>query len=283
MSIGVNYAKKLDKKWSASLGAEINYAWLQIDKTTPYKVYPVEHEKMQVEGESYALGWNAAANYAFDDKNEMGIVYRSAVNHSMEANVRETMVSGTVSDLYFGGNPIPSYTDAYGCVTLPESVMIGYGHKFNDKTRVELNGTWTRWSRFDKFDMTFSGSVVDYPYHSERNWKDGWRYAIGVEHKLSDKYSLLGGIAYDESGIPDYVLGDKSTEGADFMVPTGTRTTFTIGGQYHDAKQTVALTIGYMKVGDLHIGPEHSTKVYDKAHMYDSYTKLVSISYQYNF
>ena len=284
MSVGVNYAKKLDSKWSASLGAEVNYAWLQLDKTAPFLVpgsgYTPD-DKMQVEGESYALGWNAAANYAFDDKNEFGIVYRSAVNHSMEANVRDNLLHKSVN-AHLGMDYFSAFTDAYGCVTLPESVMIGYGHKFNDKTRVELNGTWTRWSRFDALNMTFTdGNGHSYYHPDAKNWKDGWRYAIGVEHKLSDKYSLLGGIAYDESGIPDY-YGEGSVEGADFMVPTGTRTTFTIGGQYHDNKQTVALTIGYMKVGDLFIEGEESG-AYDRAKMYDSYTKLVSISYQYNF
>ena len=276
MSVGVNYAKKLDNKWSASLGAEVNYAWLQIDKTVPYALESSYYgsSTMQVEGESYALGWNAAANYAFDDKNEMGIVYRSAVNHSMEANVRTT-------GLAFGSMVGAASGEAYGCVTLPESVMIGYGHKFNDKTRVELNGTWTRWSRFDKFDMTFSPS--NNFHHTNRNWKDGWRYAVGVEHKLSDKYSLLGGIAYDESAIPDY-----PEVGADFMVPTGTRTTFTIGTQYHDDKQTVAFTVGYMKVGDLNISgnsdpDDHGKTPYHHAKMYDSYTKMFSLSYQYHF
>ncbi|MBR1975986.1 MAG: outer membrane protein transport protein [Phascolarctobacterium sp.] len=273
MSIGVNYAKKLDSKWSASLGAEVNYAWLQVDKTLPDAFGGSAGGKMQMEGESYALGWNAAANYAFDDKNEFGIVYRSAVNHSMEANVRDSMMYKLLA---LQGHSYLPFTDAYGCVTLPESVMIGYGHKFNDKTRVELNGTWTRWSRFDKFNLTFSNPSGQSYYHpDDRNWKDGWRYAIGVEHKLSDKYSLLGGIAYDESAIPDY-----PEVGADFMVPTGTRTTFTIGTQYHDDRQTLALAIGYMKVGDLSIEGDN---FYTHAKMYDSYTKLVSISYQYNF
>ena len=280
MSIGVNYAKKLDSKWSASLGAEVNYAWLQVDKTMPDALQMPG--KMQIEGESYALGWNAAANYAFNDKNEVGIVYRSAVNHSMEANVRAYGAMTTQLD-----NPALYATgEAYGCVTLPESVMIGYGHKFNDKTRVELNGTWTRWSRFNALNMTFTPPGGEDGYHGDpKNWKDGWRYAIGVEHKLSDKYSLLGGIAYDESGIPDYEGLGTGTDGADFMVPTGTRTTFTIGGQYHDTKQTVALTIGYMKVGDLFIEAEKvgDSYAYTNAKMYDSYTKLVSISYQYNF
>ena len=285
MSIGVNYAKKLDDKWSASLGAEVNYAWLQVDKTMPNGSAMTDEDgdtinlsgKMQTEGESYALGWNAAVNYAFDDKNEMGIVYRSAVNHSMEANVR---AHGYMTTQVGGAGTGYATGEAYGCVTLPESVMIGYGHKFNDKTRVELNGTWTRWSRFDRFDMTFTPGGF---HGDERNWKDGWRYAIGIEHKLSDKYSLLGGIAYDESAIPDYD-GTLESMGADFMVPTGTRTTFTIGTQYHDEKQTVAFTIGYMKVGDLSIEcDDKGGMFYNSAKMHDSYTKLVSISYQYNF
>lgn len=279
ISMGVNYARKMDNKWSASLGAEVNYIGLQYDKT-PFltkdalKQLGVNDdsaaEKMQgfhhmhLEGESYALGWNAAINYAFDDKNEMGIVYRSAVNHSMEADL-DTTVSPMGPDFYH---------NAYGFVTLPESVMIGYGHKFNDKTRVELNGTWTRWSRFDKLNIVNDIS----PLNTQRNWSDGWRYAIGVEHKLSDKYSLLAGIAHDESSIPDY-----PEVGADFMVPTGTRTTFTIGTQYHDDRQTLAFTIGYMKVGDLHINKNGHMDAYDHADMYDSYTKMFSISYQYNF
>jgi len=203
----------------------------------------------------------------------------------MEANVRDSLLHkvATVAHPLPGGSPYLPFTDAYGCVTLPESVMIGYGHKFNDKTRIELNGTWTRWSRFGSFDITFSNPYgQSYEHKDPKNWKDGWRYAIGIEHKLSDKYSLLGGVAYDESGIPDYDVSDPvGSAGADFMVPTGTRTTFTIGTQYHDEKQTLALAIGYMKVGDLSI--ETDGKFYESAKMYDSYTKLVSISYQRNF
>ncbi|WP_353964119.1 outer membrane protein transport protein [Phascolarctobacterium faecium] len=45
----------------------------------------------QTKGESWALGWNAAANYAFDSKNEIGLVYRSKVTHTMEADFKAYM------------------------------------------------------------------------------------------------------------------------------------------------------------------------------------------------
>ena len=267
VSLGVNYARKHDNKWSTSLGAEINYVGLQLDKN----VYDFSKKAAtHIEGTTVALGWNAAANYAFDDKNEFGVVYRSKVKHSMEGEL----------DMHAMG--MSGTADAYGVVTLPESWMLGYGHKFNDKTRMELNATWTRWSRFDKFNIYMSnfggtlGTLGVIPTESlnDKHWNDGWRYAIGIEHKLSDKYTLLAGIAHDERGIPD--------ETGDFMVPTGERDTYTLGVQYHDKKQTIAASFGYMDVGDMNMS-YHPGAAYHKAKMYDSYTKIVVLSYQYNF
>lgn len=274
LSITPTYAHKFDSKWSAAVGAEINYVSLDLEKNlydpTSNKVVGPTHTS----GESTALGWNAAVNYAFDDKNEMGIVYRSEITHSMEADFKGYYPNGTVS------------RNAYGVVTLPDSWSIGYNHKFDDKTRVELNATHTGWSSYDALNIYFDGPIgsVTLPdgtkvpitaSESPKNWSDGWRYAIGAEHKLSDKYSVMAGFAYDESSIP--------YDGGDFIVPTGDRTTYSIGAQYHDEKQTLALTLGYMDVGGLSFAGNEMTDGYKSASTYDNYVKIVGISYQRNF
>lgn len=259
VTLGANYARKLDKKWTASLGAEVNYVGLQLDKNMGA---PLMNRPLHIEGESYALGWNAATNYEFDDKNEIGVVYRSKIKHSMEADY-------DIHNLY--GNSF--YGDAYGIVTLPESVTLGYNHKFNDKTRVELNYVWTRWERYDALNMDFSAPLT---YQENfKNWTNGKRFAIGLEHKFSDKYSGMLGYAFDHSNIP--------YDGGDFMIPTGTRTTYSIGAQYHDKKQTLAVALGWMNVGSLDFKGGHSGETYASAHTRDSYTKMASISYQRNF
>lgn len=271
VSLGMNYARKHDNKWSTSVGAEINYVGLVLDKNlNPMGMMPAS-SPLHIDGTSWALGWNAAANYAFDDKNEFGVVYRSKVKHSMEADYDAHGILAPSGDVY---------GDAYGCVTLPESWMLGYGHKFNDRTRMELNATWTRWSRFDMLSIGLDPALgVGPKFESHNNWKDGWRYAIGIEHKLSDKYSIMAGIAHDERGIPD--------DGADFMVPTGERDTYSLGVQYHDKKQTIAFAMGYMDVGDMNMRNHYKGGVgsyaYKNAKMYDSYTKIFVLSYQYNF
>lgn len=269
VSITPTFAHKFDDKWSAAVGAEINYVRLTMEKNSVWN--PVDKEALiptHTKGESYALGWNAAVNYAFDDKNEMGVVYRSRIKHSMEA------------DFHAYNGPLTLSGDAYGEVTLPESWHIGYSHKFNDKTRVELNAVRTGWSTYDSLDITLSGvgGGLDGLHSNPKNWEDGWRYAIGVEHKLSDKYTVMAGYAYDESSIPYH--------GGDFMVPTGNRRTYSIGARYNDKDQTVALALGWMDVGDLQFefnGGKHNPATGGHAHTHDSFTKIIGISYQRNF
>ena len=264
VSVTPTFAHKFDDKWSAAVGAEINYVRLTMEKNTAYNpLTGLGVGPTHTKGESYALGWNAAANYAFDDKNEIGVVYRSRIKHSMEADFKGYGIPNGIGDVS---------GDAYGEVTLPESWHIGYSHKFNDKTRVELNAVRTGWDTYDALNINTPIAYIENP----KNWEDGWRYAIGIEHKLSDKYTVMAGYAYDESSIP--------YEGGDFMVPTGNRRTYSIGARYNDKDQTVALALGWMDVGDLQFkfkgtGPADG----GRAHTHDSFTKIIGISYQRNF
>ena len=266
VSVTPTFAHKFDDKWSAAIGAEVNYVRLTMEKNIAYdSINKMGVGPTHTKGESYALGWNAAANYAFDDKNEIGIVYRSRIKHSMEADFNGYTNSLLGHD--FSG-------DAYGEVTLPESWHIGYSHKFNDRIRVELNAVRTGWDTYDALNITTPMGVSASP----KNWEDGWRYAIGVEYKLSDKYTLMAGYAYDESSIP--------YDGGDFMVPTGNRKTYSIGARYNDKDQTLAIALGWMDVGDLQFkfrGGDYNSATDGRAHTHDSYTKIIGISYQRNF
>lgn len=268
VSVTPTYAHKFDKKWSAAVGAEINYVGLELQKNLQaLGAYGARNATTQIEGESYALGWNAAANYAFDEKNEIGVVYRSRITHSLEADLKGYGMPG--GDVY--GN-------AYGVVTLPDSWDIGYNHKFDKKTRVELKATRTNWSTYDALNVYFDrplvpGTNLD-KSESAKNWESGWRYAVGVEHNLSDKYAVMAGFAYDESSIPH--------DGGDFMVPTGNRRTYSIGGRYNDDKQTVAVALGWMDIGGLNFKGS-ATDTFSEARTRDNSCKVVSVSYERRF
>ena len=265
VSVTPTYAHKFDKKWSAAVGAEINYVGLELQKNAFYGGV-ANVGSVQIEGESYALGWNAAANYTFDDKNEIGVVYRSRITHSLEADAK------AYSSILFNEK-----ANAYGVVTLPDSWDIGYNHKFDKKTRVELKATRTNWSTYDALNVYFDKPIFGTSAAlSDKNWESGWRYAIGVEHNISDKYAVMAGFAYDQSSIP--------FDGGDFLVPTGDRRTYSLGARYNDKKQTLAVALGWMDVGALDFkGHPDKGDAFTRAHTYDSFTKIASISYQRKF
>lgn len=269
ISITPVLAHKFDQKWSGAVGADINYVGLQMEKNAA----AFGGAPTQLKGRSYALGWNAAVNYAFDDKNEFGVVYRSKIKHSLLADFK---AFHAYSGMDIGGK-------AYGVVTLPDQWSIGYGHKFDDKNRVELNALRTNWNTYDALNIHLSNLSVHTPMGSMPMGMDidipnpkafsyNWRYGIGFEHRFSEKYLGMLGFAYDRN----------SNHSGDFVVPTGNRRTYTAGVRYEDSKQAVAFAAGWMKLGDLtwNGGP---TDVFKSAHTRDNYVKMFSVGYEYKF
>ena len=59
----------------------------------------------------------------------------------------------------------------------------------------------TEWSTFDKLVIEFDGDVPD--SLTTENWDDNWRYSVGANYTPNDRLILRGGLAYDETPIPD--------------------------------------------------------------------------------
>lgn len=287
LSITPVYAHKFDNKWSAAIGAEVNYVGLEINKNAtklgelsglpvigPQMAEVAQLGNAHIKGDTYALGWNAAVNYSFDNKNEAGIVYRSRVKHSLEADFHGYDALGGAGTLS---------GDAYGVVTLPDQWTIGYNHKFDKKNRIELNATRTNWHMYEALNIHLSNlklngmplppSMNSKDINSNKNWSDTWRYAIGYEHKFSDKYTGMLGFSFDDHAIP--------YNGGDMIVPTGLRRTYSIGLQYSDKKQTVAAALAWEQIGNLTF--DYLGKGIAEAHTHGNYAKIFSIGYSYKF
>ena len=256
LSITPVYARKLSKKLSASVGAEFNYVNLNIRKNllggTPASRTGMG--EVDLRGDTWAMGWSAGLDYQFDDKNEMALVYRSKISQNMKD----------------GSASLPGINTKFNAkVVLPDTWTIGYGHKFNKKTRVELQAMRTNWHTYESLN-------VNLPYGAtlseQKNWKDGWRFAIGLEHKFSDKYTGYLGYSYDQAGIPSAF--------ADFMVPTGNRQTYSIGLSYQDKKQRLTGALGYMAIGDKHMGSTDKVAPYPfSSDSHKNYAKIWSLGY----
>ena len=159
-------------------------------------------------------------------------------------------------------------------MTLPDSVAIGLGHKFNDRTRMEINAIWTNWSTFNALNLTFDDRVLGVidSSNSVKDWKAAWRIGIGLEHKLSDKWSLLCGYVFDQSPVPD--------ERMDFMVPTGDRHRGSIGFKYRPTENSeIAFAYTAIWAGNRYVASQLNGMDFTNAYIHDGLTQIVSLGY----
>jgi long-chain fatty acid transport protein len=257
VTIQPTIAYKVTDKLSVAAGLDINYIRLEMNKMVPVREWDVK-----LDGHNIALGWNLGFNYDFTDNTSFAAVYRSTIKQDMDADV----------DINMGGVVTP--TKAHGAVTLPDSLTFGFGHRFNENTRAEIGATYTKWSTYDKLEMTYDdvlGKVSD-----PKNWEDVWRYQVGIEHKLNDTWSIMGGYAYDNSPMPDETM--------DFAVPTGDRQTISIGFKKRSGNSELAFAWGYMWIQDRVVPgakytPNNSVYANDYANVRDNTAHILSLSY----
>ncbi|MCD7954042.1 MAG: outer membrane protein transport protein [Synergistaceae bacterium] len=256
------YAFKINDKLSAAVGLDINYIQLRMKKDVPaISQYGYAGDvRSDLDGDSTNIGWVASLMYDFTPKTSAAVVYRARVKHTMDA------------DMSFSGIAKLD-TKAHGTVTLPDLLSIGLGHKFNDRTRMEINATWTNWSTYNALNLTFDDPILGKANSDNpKDWSAAWRIGIGIEHKLSQKWSILGGYVYDESPVPD--------EWMDFTVPTGDRHRGSIGFKY-SPNETSELAFAYTAIwaGNRDVQSHIGRADYASAYIHDGLTQVVSIGY----
>lgn len=216
-----------DNKWSAAVGLDINMVNLKMKGASPILVNPknplsyIGDVNSNVDGTSFGIGGVLAINYDFNPNTSAALVYRTRIKHDMDADADFSSII-----------PNPKFnfsTKAHGSVTLPDSLTFGISHKFNEgRTRVEADVVWTNWATYDSLNLSFDPNPLVANKNAVKEWEAVWRFNLGIEHRLSDKWSILLGYVWDQSPVPDEYM--------DFTVPTGDRHRGSIGFKYRPAE-----------------------------------------------
>lgn len=262
ITIQPTYAFKIGDKLSAAVGLDINYVKLRMRKNIPGQTYGLGDIGTDLEGDTINVGWLASLMYDFTPQTSLAVTYRSRIKHTMDD-----------ADIAFNGLEALGIRSrgASGTVTLPDSLSIGLGHKFNDRTRVELNAVWTNWKTYNALNIYFDKPVLTLPGSmNPKDWDASWRYGIGIEHKLSKQWSVLAGYVYDESPVPDQYM--------DFTIPTGDRHRGSLGFKYR-FKENHEVVFAYTGIwaGTRDVASKYGE--FENAHIHDGFTQVISLGY----
>ena len=141
----------------------------------------------QLVGDDVAFGFTAGMKLRPARGTEIGIGYRSHVNHGL---------SGRLSTANAGDFEIR----ATG-LDLPDIVTFGIRQKLSPRLRLMAGGEWQRWSRFDT--VTVAGGPAPIPFRFDYN--NGGFWSVGGEYDVTGNFTIRTGAGREISPIREEV------------------------------------------------------------------------------
>jgi long-chain fatty acid transport protein len=182
-----------------------------------------------------AWGYRLSTLYKLNKKHSFGFMYRSPIDVKYKGKIYMDNLDGVGYSLYNFGT---SYeTEVTSKMTLPQSILLGYCYKPNDKWRFEFDMEWMDWASIQE-------EKIDYPSESNagrltvlndgnpapKDWHSAFSYAIGTEYKVNDSLKLRGGYFFHKSPIPQANF--------DTALPDATSNSITVGAGINLNKNT---------------------------------------------
>jgi long-chain fatty acid transport protein len=114
--------------------------------------------------------------------------------------------------------------------SLPNWVQVGVTQRVTDDLRIMAEGRWINWSKFDSIDIStpaLEGGPFDAlsSVSDVQNYKDALFFAVGAEYDVSERFTVRGGVAWDETPTTDKFRTVR--------VPDEDRLWFSVGASYN--------------------------------------------------
>lgn len=190
-------------------------------------------------GDDSAWGFNAGLMFELSPETRVGLSYRSTVDYTLEGGVRfrPATASNPIGAGIIAAVSAPGATLATGPATvdlkLPDIATASLYHRMG-KVELLADVAWTGWSSIQELRIVRdTGAVLQV---TPERWEDAWRYALGATYQLNDQWKLRGGVAYDETHVPN----DNRTA----RLPDEDRTWVAIGAQWNPGG-SVVVDVGY--------------------------------------
>ncbi|MCX8043730.1 MAG: outer membrane protein transport protein [Desulfobacterota bacterium] len=226
VELNPNVAWKVDEKLSVSVGASVARLDLKLESKAPLFDYDTS-----LTGNGMGFGYNFGLHYKLVDWVMLGLSYRSKMH--LDVSGRADFIRPDWAGRLFRDGKATS------TVTLPDELMMGVNFQLRDNLSIELSTILTRWSSFDQMSILFDNDVAGMGRVTKRkDWRDVWRYQIGIEYGVSSWCDLRAGYVYDNGPIPRHTV--------DYLVPSNDRQLFCVGTGFKWRAWTIDFSYIYL-------------------------------------
>ncbi len=214
----------------ATLSNKVDYGLIGAGAGVPGAAPAAGQEGLAtVEGDDWAFGFNLGLLYQVTDATRVGVAYRSKLDHENTGDAEfdaDNATAAAIRDALRLGGGI--FTDPGGTadLNLPAVLSLGVSHEVNDRLTLLGEVSWTQWSQFEELVVEFDDNTPD--SETTYEWDDTYMVAVGANYQLTDRWTLRGGIGYDESPVN----ADNRTP----RIPDSDRTWLGVGASFEPAE-----------------------------------------------
>jgi len=235
---------QVTQQWSLAASADNDYS--RVNESWAYKnasggVSFGPDGNIEVKGGNDAWGYRLATMFKINDQNQVGLMYRSRINHDYTGKITVNGISPTLQsvDGFSGSTYI---TDIEEKSVLPQSVVLGYSFKPTTKWTINLDLEWMDWSSTKNQTLTFFGAsaqqlqFLNTGNPRPENWHSAWSESIGTQYAVTDRFRVRLG----------YYHHGRVVSGADFNpeIPDSNSNGYTTGFGY-DLTKRLTLDVAY--------------------------------------
>lgn len=207
-NLNLGMAQKLNEKFSVGGGVRLIYATRELNGSGKFEIkgmgpaIPVD-VTIDAKREAYGVGGFIGFDYKPNDRLNIGFKYESEVKLDFEAKngqngLRVSSLSKDISGMLQGSLKEKDIIKEWlvdGHRNLPAMMSLGISYDVTDRFTLLTSGNY----------YFIKQANEDHAYD---NYTNGYEASIGFDYKLNEKYTLMGGYQYTNTGANEGTYKD---------------------------------------------------------------------------
>ncbi len=234
-------------QWSLAASADNDYS--RADESWAYKNASGGTSfgpdgNIEVRGGDDAWGYRLATMFKINDQNQVGLMYRSRINHDYTGKIIVNGISPTFQNpAVFNFSGSTYITNIEEKSVLPQSIVLGYSFKPTSKWTINTDIEWMDWSSTKQLSLSFPNETdpnrlafLSTGNPRPENWHSAWSESIGTQYAVTDRFRVRLG----------YYHHGRVIANADFnpVIPDSNSNGYTTGFGF-DITKRLTLDVAY--------------------------------------
>ncbi len=240
VAVGVvpSVAYRVNDRLSLGFSLSINYSLFTLEKAV-FNGIGQPDGSFKLEADGIGVGGNLGLLYEVNPRTRFGMVYRSEVMAENEGTPELTGLSDARKNLLENAGVLDQKISMD--TNMPQSMMVGVFHDFNNGWTMSTDVLWVDFSEYDIDNITIGDTSIN--KNNTTNYQDIWVSSLGADYALRPDWSIRGGILYASAGLKDEDRTLLSRFDAMWAVGGGVEHTFRSG-------RKTAVDLTYFQFGD---------------------------------